>query len=173
MSQDERPDDATSPSAAEVLAEHGRFIEAVARRFTFGREQEAQDIAQDVAINLLSRGGLPALHSASVQTYLFSVVRNTAHSYFRREKKIDRTRERLARTHVDVVFDPDDLVANNQRRDRLHRAVARLRPLEQMEVRNLLSGAAVSTCSNTARKSRLHRARVQLRRILQSEADNA
>jgi RNA polymerase sigma-70 factor (ECF subfamily) len=140
-----------------------RFAFAMARSRSF-----AQDVTQEVFLNVLENAGRFDAAKGSVRAWLFGCARHVT---------LDRLR--LERRWTDdmppdeAVLDSDERLLTDQRIERLHAAIARL-PVEYREalvlsdVKELTYAetAAVLGCPVGTVRSRLHRARALLTAML-------
>lgn len=107
----------------EVLSTHRSFIEAVARQYA-PSPQEVPDIIQNVAFKVC-RGLGDFRGDAKLTTWLFRVTVNEARIIFRRQTQETRKAERFAQ-QPEPIEDPDQVVAQNDRRRAVMDAVADL-----------------------------------------------
>jgi RNA polymerase sigma-70 factor (ECF subfamily) len=144
-----------------------RFAFAMARSRTF-----AQDVTQEVFINVLENAARFARDKGSVRAWLLGCARH---------KVLDRLR--LERRWTDASppeaseFDHDEKLFADQRVERLHAALARL-PVEyretlvlcELEELSYAETAAILGCPLGTVRSRLHRGRALLVVLLEEAA---
>jgi RNA polymerase sigma factor (sigma-70 family) len=149
----------------EVYAEHRGFIEAVAARHA-SNPADVPDIVQNVALTLCT--SLDQFQDrANLRTWLFTVTRNKARDYYRREGRFERTRSAYETLAVHPFQHPDDVVHQGERLSALRDAIGRMRPANQQVVRHLLSESGVkgnkAADSDGPTKEARYRARHELR----------
>lgn len=147
-----------------------RFAFAMARSRSF-----AQDVVQEVFLNVLENASRFDRAKGSVRAWLFGCARHVT---------LDRLR--LERRFADELpaegasFDGDERLIADQRAERLHAALARL-PVEYREALVLVElqelsyaqAAGVLECPIGTVRSRLHRGRLALAALLDERAEAA
>jgi RNA polymerase sigma-70 factor, ECF subfamily len=148
---------------ADVFTTHQRFIEAVASRYAPSYDH-VPDIVQAVGVEVCR--GLNGFRAESeITTWLFRVTVNTARNYYRHENRQTRKAEALAAAlgqTPDIGIDPDDAIAEEERKAALEEAITQLHPKHRRAIRNQLQSRGVSCSSKWTRL----RARRRLRRLL-------
>lgn len=123
----------------------GRLAELHAASFGWAcsccgwNEADAEDVLQKVYVKVLS-GRARYDGRSAFRTWLFGVIRNTAHEHARGLRGHERRAERLAReagTGVSEEERPDERLERRERAERLRGALARL-PDRQREVLQLV-----------------------------------
>jgi RNA polymerase sigma factor (sigma-70 family) len=122
------------PSASELARRHGEEIRRMALRLTRS-ESAAQDIAQDVLVRVISRGGFDSTR-ASLDRWLRIVTRNTAIDWVRREAAHQQRLVRIGALHSASTVDVEDTVTERVQAIRVRAAVAEL-PDDEREVVSL------------------------------------
>lgn len=147
-----------------------RFAFAMARSRSF-----AQDVTQEVFLNVLENAGRFDGAKGSVRAWLFGCARHVTLDRLRLERRW--TDELPAE---DAACDGDERLFADQRIERLHAAIARL-PVEYREALVLVElqeltyaeAAAALECPVGTVRSRLHRGRVALAALLDESAQPA
>jgi RNA polymerase sigma factor (sigma-70 family) len=154
--------EAEAARAADVFTTHQRFIENVVRRHA-PTPDHVPDIVQAVAVKIC-RGLNGFRNESQLTTWLFRVAVNESRTCYRGERRFRRAIEAMETTpEPEPVLDPDDQVAEIERREALHEAINDLQnPLHRNLMRNHLTDGLVVTGSKTSR----HRARRRLRELL-------
>jgi RNA polymerase sigma-70 factor (ECF subfamily) len=147
-----------------------RFALAMARSRSF-----AQDVTQEVFLNVLENAGRFDSAKGTVRAWLFGCARHVTFDRLRLERRW--TGELPAEA---AVLDGDERLLADQRSERLHAAIARL-PIEYREALVLVEleeltyaeAAAALDCPIGTVRSRLHRARAALAAMLAGSAPPA
>ncbi len=147
-----------------------RFAFAMARSRSF-----AQDVMQEVFLNVLENAGRFDRAKGSVRAWLFGCARHVTLDRLRLERRW--TGELPPEG---ALFDGDERLLADQRVERLHAALARL-PVEYREALVLVElqelsyaeAAAVLQCPIGTVRSRLHRGRSALAAMLDERAQAA
>lgn len=156
---------------------NSRKVYSVCYRFT-GREQEAQDLTQDVFLRVFKTLRSFRAGEGSFSVWLMRLTRNLLIDHYRRGKQ-DRTTDSIEEQlpmleeKVGMASRTDGLVAGREAREILQTALGKLSPelretlilrdLEEMEYREIADTLGVP--EGTV-KSRLNRGRAELARIL-------
>ncbi len=158
-------------AAFRAIAErHGPSLFRYARTLT-ARREDAEDVLQDALVAALeSLSGFRG--EASLQTWLFTILRNAAYRLNSRRARAPQPigdLEALGRAAGWGEDDPESLAVLAEDRDRLRQALDSLRPNDReiLLLRDLEGMRGDRTCvvlglSQAAMKSRLHRARLRL-----------
>lgn len=146
-----------------VLDTHGRYIESVATRFAPSRDL-VPDVMQQVSMKLCQ-----SLHTfgerSNIRTWLFTVTRNEAVNIYRKERRVELTRDHVAAHTVDDVVDVEQNLVDEderqQQRRMFHRGMQEaLSPRQQEAISNMTSPRGVTVSRH---RSTLTRARQRLR----------
>jgi RNA polymerase sigma-70 factor (ECF subfamily) len=184
-SHPETRDEATLVAAArdgeqdafgELVARHQDKVYSLAFRFT-GDAEDATEIAQQAFLKAW-RGMRSFRGGASFYTWIFRITVNEARSRGRYRAvrpamaSLDSFGGR-AGTPAGRAADPADEAERVERREMVHRALARLEPdqrmmivLRDMEGRDYAEIAGLLDCPAGTVKSRIHRARMALKELL-------
>lgn len=161
----------------DLVRTHTRRVYAVCYRFT-GREQEAQDLTQDVFLRVFKSLGSFRSGEGSFSVWLMRLTRNLLIDHYRRAKQdraTDSIEEQLPvlEERASVTTRTDGLLAGREANEILQEALEKLSPelretlilrdLEEMEYREIAQTLAVP--EGTV-KSRLNRGRAELARLL-------
>jgi RNA polymerase sigma-70 factor (ECF subfamily) len=147
-----------------------RFAFAMAKSRSF-----AQDVLQEVFLNVLENAGRFDSAKGSVRAWLFGCARYVTLDRLRAERRLTDDMP-----PDEVALDADERLVADQRIERLHAAIARL-PMEYREAL-VLCGLQELTYAETATvlgcpvgtvRSRLHRGRVLLAAMLDETAPSA
>lgn len=161
----------------DVLVTHGRYIEAVAAKFAPSHDL-VPDVVQQVSMKLCQ-----SLHTfrkdANIRTWLFSVTRNEAVNIYRKERRVEHTREHVAAHTVDDVIDIEETVIDaderNEQRRIFHRGLREaLTPRQREAVRNMITPRDVPVSRDRASLTRARqRLRAWVARDRQAETDES
>ena len=147
-----------------------RFAFAMARSRSF-----AQDVVQEVFLNVLENAGRFDRAKGSVRAWLFGCARHVTLDRLRLERRWTDELPAEAST-----FDGEERLIADQRSERLHAALARL-PVDYREALVLVElqelsyaeAAGVLECPIGTVRSRLHRGRLALAAMLDERAQPA
>lgn len=154
-----------------VLEAHSGYIESVAVRFAPNPDL-VPDVVQQVAVKLCQ-----SFHSfrgeANIRTWLFSVTRNEAVTIYRKEHRVDVTREALETYTVEEVVDVEQDLVDADARARQRTLFSRgykeaLSPRQREAVRNMIRPEGVTVSRD---RSSLTRARQRLRAWVARETE--
>lgn len=149
-----------------TFEEYRGYVEAVATQHV-GAEH-APDVVGEVGLRLCrSLNGLR--EPSAVRAWVYRVTVSAARDHYRKQERLERTREHLAATssEYEAVVDPDVEVARAQQRSDFYKALDRLKGSEKTAIRNALLGSVVF--GGTERVA-LTRAKARLRTILNPRA---
>lgn len=147
----------------EVFTTHSRYIESVARQYAPGPDH-VPDIVQAVGVQIC-RGLHGFREEANITTWLYRVTVNTAHDYYRAQRKQQGrvTEQLLACPQPEPILDPDEQVVQGERSQALYDAVQRLKPKHREQIVHELTETTVIPIRKPSRR---WAARRQLRRML-------
>ncbi len=161
----------------QILALHSRRIYNLCYRFT-GREQEAEDLTQEVFLRLYRTLASYRAESGALGTWIASVTRNLLIDHYRRGKQ-DRQTESIEQE--DSAWEPaesnnrqpDQAVYRQELRRVVEHGLSRLSPelreavilrdLQDMDYKEI---AALLKVPEGTVKSRINRGRIELARLL-------
>ncbi len=128
--------DMESPALAEFFEkEHGRMVGYVRRWLNEAVGEEAEDIVQDVALNIFDRGDITA-PIRDLSAYVYRALKNRIVDYLRQKKpflSLDAPRNgEETPTLADMLSDnsaaPPSGLERKERHDRLYQAIDALKP---------------------------------------------
>ncbi len=149
---------------AAVLTRHGRYIEAVAAKFSPNHDL-VPDVVQQVAMKLCQ-----SLHTfrerSNIRTWLFAVTRNEAINVYRKERSLEHTRAHIGAHTVDDVVDLEEALIDADERDQRRRLFhvglrEALTPRQRQALRQIAAPSGVKVTSSDS--SCAKRARQRLR----------
>jgi RNA polymerase sigma-70 factor (ECF subfamily) len=161
----------------QLVKTHGRRVYAICLRFT-GKENEAQDLTQDVFLRVFKTLGSFRSGEGSFGVWLTRLTRNLLIDHYRRTK-LDRATDSIE-DQLPVLEEKtslhgraDGMLAGREASELLQSALQRLSPelreavilrdLEELEYREI---AKVLSVPEGTVKSRLNRGRAELARVL-------
>lgn len=124
------------PAVAEFFQEeHGRLVGYVRRWLDEVADEEAEDIVQDVALNIFDRGDITA-PIRNLSSYIYRALKNRIIDYLRRKKSslsLDEPRsDKQAPSLADLLSDnsiaPQSDLERKDRHDLLYQAIDALKP---------------------------------------------
>jgi RNA polymerase sigma-70 factor (ECF subfamily) len=164
----------------ELVRTHTRRVYAICLRFT-NREQEAQDLTQEVFLRIFRTVGSFRAGEGSFTVWLTRLTRNLLIDHYRRtraERLTDSIEEQLQMLEERTAIEArtDARLAGREAGEMLQAALAKLSPelreavilrdLEEMEYREI---ATTLNVPEGTVKSRLNRGRAELARVLRRQ----